>query len=31
MSIASEIERLYGVRGDILQAIADKGVTVPAG
>lgn len=31
MSVASEIERLYGVRGDILQAIADKGVTVPSG
>lgn len=31
MSIASEIERLYGVRADILQAISDKGVTVPAG
>lgn len=31
MSIASEIQRLYGVRGDILQAIADKGVTVPSG
>lgn len=31
MSIASEITRLYGVRGDILQAIADKGVTVPSG
>lgn len=31
MSIASEIERLYGARGDILQAIADKGVTVPSG
>ena len=29
MSIASEITRLYGVRGDILQAIAAKGVTVP--
>lgn len=31
MSIASEITRLYGVRGDILHAIADKGVTVPSG
>lgn len=31
MSISSEITRLYGVRGDILQAIADKGVTVPSG
>ena len=31
MSIASEITRLYGVRGDIIQAIAAKGVTVPSG
>ena len=31
MSIASEIERLQGCRADILQAIADKGVTVPEG
>jgi uncharacterized protein (TIGR02145 family) len=31
MSIASEITRLYGVRGDILHAISDKGVTVPSG
>lgn len=31
MSIASEITRLQGVKADILQAIADKGVTVPAG
>lgn len=31
MSISSEITRLYGVRGDILQAISDKGVTVPSG
>lgn len=31
MSIASEITRLQGVKSDILQAIADKGVTVPAG
>jgi hypothetical protein len=30
MSIASEITRLHGVKGDILTAIADKGVTVPA-
>lgn len=30
MSIASEITRLQGVKSDILQAIADKGVTVPA-
>lgn len=30
MSIASEITRLQNVRADILQAIADKGVTVPA-
>jgi hypothetical protein len=30
MSIASEITRLQGVKADILQAIADKGVTVPA-
>lgn len=31
MSIASEIERLQGVKSDILQAIADKGVEVPSG
>lgn len=31
MSIASEITRLQGVKTDILQAIRDKGVTVPAG
>ena len=31
MSIASEIQRLQGVKSDILEAIADKGVTVPAG
>lgn len=31
MSIASEISRLYGVRGDIFQAIEAKGVTVPGG
>lgn len=31
MSIASEITRLQGVKSDILTAIADKGVTVPAG
>lgn len=31
MSIASEISRLQGVKADILQAISDKGVTVPAG
>lgn len=31
MSIASEITRLQGVKADILTAIADKGVTVPAG
>lgn len=31
MSISSEITRLYEVRGDVLQAIADKGVTVPSG
>lgn len=31
MSIASEITRLQGVKADILQSIADKGVTVPAG
>lgn len=31
MSIASEITRLQGVKADILQAIANKGVTVPAG
>lgn len=31
MSIASEITRLQGVKSDILQAISDKGVTVPAG
>lgn len=30
MSIASEITRLQGVKSDILTAIADKGVTVPA-
>lgn len=31
MSIASEITRLQGVKADILQAIADKGVDVPVG
>lgn len=31
MSIASEITRLQGVKSNILQAISDKGVTVPAG
>lgn len=31
MSIYSEITRLYEVRGDVLQAIEDKGVTVPIG
>lgn len=31
MSIASEITRLQGVKSDILQAIADKGVTIPTG
>lgn len=31
MSIASEIQRLQGVKSDILEAIAEKGVTVPAG
>jgi hypothetical protein len=31
MSIASEITRLQGVKADILTAIADKGVDVPAG
>lgn len=31
MSIASEITRLQGVKSDILTAISDKGVTVPAG
>lgn len=31
MSIASEITRLQGVKADILQAISDKGVVVPAG
>lgn len=31
MSIASEIARLRGVKSDILQAISDKGVTVPVG
>ncbi len=31
MSIASEITRLQGVKSDILNAIAAKGVTVPAG
>lgn len=31
MSIASEITRLQGVKGNILQAIADKGVEVPLG
>lgn len=31
MSIASEITRLQGVKSDILQAIANKGVTVPSG
>lgn len=31
MSIASEIARLQGVKANILQAIADKGVEVPSG
>lgn len=31
MSIASEIARLQGVKSDILQAISDKGVSVPVG
>jgi len=31
MSIESEITRLYGVRNNILQAIANKGVDVPSG
>ena len=31
MSISSEITRLQGVKSDILQAISDKGVTVPDG
>lgn len=31
MSIASEITRLQGVKANILQAISDKGVIVPAG
>lgn len=31
MSIASEITRLRGVKSDILTAISNKGVTVPAG
>lgn len=31
MSIASEITRLQGVKSDILTAISNKGVTVPAG
>ena len=31
MSIASEIQRLQGVRTDIFDAITDKGVTVPSG
>lgn len=31
MSIASQITRLQGVKADILDAIADKGVVVPAG
>ena len=31
MSIASEITRLQGVKANILQAIADKGVEVPSG
>lgn len=31
MSIASEISRLQGVKSDILQAISDKGVTIPTG
>ena len=30
MSIASEIQRLSGVRGDIFDSITNKGVTVPA-
>ena len=31
MSIASEIERLQGAKTDITTAIANKGVTIPAG
>ena len=31
MSIASEIERLSGVRSDIFTSITNKGVTVPVG
>ena len=31
MSVASEITRLQGVKADILQSIADKGVTIPTG
>ena len=31
MSIASEIARLRGAKADIIQAITDKGVTVPSG
>lgn len=31
MSIASEITRLQGVKANILQAIADRGVEVPSG
>jgi hypothetical protein len=31
MSIASEIQRLSGVRGDIFNSITNKGVTVPVG
>lgn len=31
MSIASEITRLYDAKGGIIQAITDKGVTVPSG
>lgn len=31
MSIASEIQRLSGVRGDIFTSITNKGVTVPVG
>ena len=31
MSIASEITRLQGVKANIMQAIANKGVEVPSG
>lgn len=31
MSVASEITRLNGAKADIIQAITDKGVTVPSG